>query len=419
MQNLKNNESDRSISISRLVNAPIQLVWEVWTKPEHIKNWWGPNGFTNTITKMEVKPGGEWNLVMHSPDGTEFKNKSVFKEIVKHRKLVYEHISAPKFIATIEFEDRGDKTFIQWKMLFESEEQLIRVIKTFKADEGLKQNIEKLENFLQDQLESKDNENVSTFSSGYSTVNGIKMYYEIHGTGKPLVLIHGGGSTIQTSFGRILPLLAKNRQTIAVELQAHGRTEDRNSHSSFEQDADDVTVLLHNLNISKADVLGFSNGGNTAMQVAIRNPEIVDKLIIASSFYKRDGMYKGFWEGMHKAEFSDMPQPYKDEFLKINNDPGALMKMFERDAHRMQTFNDWSDKDIQSITAPTLLILGDRDVMIPEHAVAMFHLIPNCKLAIIPGGHGKYLGEMTTLSNGKWTQDYVTALIEQFLDGEL
>ena len=154
MQNEKSNTADREINISRLLNAPVDLVWEVWTDPEHIKNWWGPNGFTNSITKMEVEPCGEWDLVMHGPDGTDYKNKSVFKEIIKHKKIVYEHTSSPKFLATIEFESRGTSTFLNWHMLFETKEQFIQVVKTFKADEGLKQNIEKLNAYLK-QLNSK------------------------------------------------------------------------------------------------------------------------------------------------------------------------------------------------------------------------------------------------------------------------
>lgn len=145
----KSATSDREIRLSRLLNAPISLVWEVWTNPEHIKNWWGPNGFTNTITKMEVTNDGEWDLIMHGPDGTDYKNKSVFKEVIKFKKLVYEHISAPKFLATVEFEAKGEKTILNWHMLFESKEQFIQVVKTFKADEGLKQNGEKLEQYLQ------------------------------------------------------------------------------------------------------------------------------------------------------------------------------------------------------------------------------------------------------------------------------
>src|ERR1700754_1678905 len=143
MPNEKSNTAGRELKISRLLNAPIALVWEVWTDPEHLKNWWGPNGFTNTISKMDLKPGGEWDLVMHGPDGTDYKNKSIFKEIIKHKKIVYEHITAPKFLATIEFESRGNTTLINWHAVFESKEQLTQVIKTFKADEGLKQNVER------------------------------------------------------------------------------------------------------------------------------------------------------------------------------------------------------------------------------------------------------------------------------------
>jgi len=149
MQNVKSNTADREIRISRLLNAPVELVWEVWTNPNHIAKWWGPNGFSNTISKMEVKPEGEWDLVMHGPDGTDYKNKSVFKEIIKHKKLVYEHITGPRFIATITFEKQGDKTLLDWHMLFETKEQFIQVVETFKADEGLRQNIEKLEKYLE------------------------------------------------------------------------------------------------------------------------------------------------------------------------------------------------------------------------------------------------------------------------------
>jgi len=177
-------------------------------------------------------------------------------------------------------------------------------------------------------------QNISNFKSDYAPVNGIQMYYEIHGAGNPLVLIHGGGSTISTSFGRILPLLAKKYQVIAVELQAHGHTSDRGAPESFVQDADDVAELLDQLNIAEADILGFSNGGQTAMQLAMSHPSKVRKLIVASAFYNRDGAPEGFWEGMQNATFDDMPQVYKNEFLQIKNDPAALLNMFQKDCHR-------------------------------------------------------------------------------------
>jgi pimeloyl-ACP methyl ester carboxylesterase len=265
----------------------------------------------------------------------------------------------------------------------------------------------------------QDTQPVDSFKTGYAAVNNIKMYYEIHGTGYPLVLIHGGGSTIQTTFGRILPVLAKTHLVIAVEMQAHGRTSDRDAPESFEQDANDIAELLTQLNIKHADIFGFSNGGQTAMQLAISHPEKVSRLIIASAFYKREGVPAQFWESMDKATFSSMPQAYKDAFLKVNNDPAALLNMFNKDVQRMRNFRDWDDAAIQSIKSPTLLVAGDADVVLPEHTVAMYHLIPHCQLAIIPGGHGKYLGEITTLTDGKWTQDYITPLLEQFLDAPI
>ncbi len=251
---------------------------------------------------------------------------------------------------------------------------------------------------------------------GYSEVNGIKMYYELYGEGKPLVLIHGGGSTIQTSFGRIIPLLATTRQLIAVELQAHGRTGDRSSGISFEQDADDVAALLKNLNITKADFLGFSNGGNTALQIAIRHPQLCNKIIAASVLLKRTGALPQFWEFMKNGTFEQMPQHYKDAFISVTPDSAKLMTMYRKCADRMIHFNDFTDEQIKSITAPVLLINGDRDVATPEHMVAMSKLITDCRLAIIPGGHGAYIGEITTLRPGYKETDFSIPLIENFLE---
>ena len=147
MESKKTDTQDRELLISRKLNAPVDLVWEAWN-PEHIANWWGPDGFTNTITKMDMRPGGEWNLVMHGPDGTDYDNKAIFKEIVPFKKIVYEHISYPYILATIEFEDLGEQTLLKWHMLFESAEVFLQVVKTYKADKGLEQNIEKLDVYL-------------------------------------------------------------------------------------------------------------------------------------------------------------------------------------------------------------------------------------------------------------------------------
>ena len=255
------------------------------------------------------------------------------------------------------------------------------------------------------------------FKSGYSEVNGLKMYYELYGEGEPLVLIHGGGSTIQTTFGRVIPMLAKHRQLVAVELQAHGRTSDRDSEVSFEQDADDVAALLKNLDILKADFLGFSNGGTTALQIAIRHPELVDKIVAASALCNRNGVPSQFWGFMEQARLENMPEQLKEGYKKVSSDTSGLQVMHDKDAKRMVDFKDIPDEKIKSIKAPTLIIIGDKDVITPEHAIEIHRLIANSELAIIPGGHGEYIGEITTLRPNYKESDFIAVqMIESFLD---
>jgi pimeloyl-ACP methyl ester carboxylesterase len=259
-----------------------------------------------------------------------------------------------------------------------------------------------------------DNKIKQDSTSGYASVNGLKMYYEIHGAGSPLVLIHGGGSTIQTTFGRVLPSLAKTHKVIAVEMQAHGHTADIDRPLSFEQDADDVAALLKQLNINKADIFGFSNGASTTLQLAIRHPELVNKIIVASTFYNKEGAQSWFWDMMANPTFEGMPQPLKDAFLKINADTNALHRMYERDVARMQSFPDISEELMKKIKAPAFIIIGDADVVRPEHAVEMYRLLPHSGLAIIPGGHGDYIGEITTRQDTILISATVS-MIEKFL----
>jgi len=255
-----------------------------------------------------------------------------------------------------------------------------------------------------------------TKDSGYAPVNGLKMYYEIHGEGMPLVLIHGGGSTIQTSFSEILPLFAQHFKVIAVELQAHGHTNDRDSAESFEQDADDVAGLLQYLKINKAHFLGFSNGGNTAMQIAIRHSGLVNKLVIISSFYKREGMMAGFFEGMQQASLENMPALLKTYYLQINNDHKGLQRMFNKDKERMLHFKDWKDGDLASIKNPSLIIAGDKDVVTVEHTLKMSQIIPNAQLLILPGTHGSFIGEVCSIEEGSKMPETTATMIKEFLD---
>ena len=254
--------------------------------------------------------------------------------------------------------------------------------------------------------------------SGHAPVNGISMYYEVHGPpgGVPLVLLHGGGSTIDVTFGRVLPVLARRRRVIAVEEQGHGRTTDRDAPVAFESSADDVAALLRHLGVDQADLFGFSNGASVALQVAIRHPERVRKLVFASSFTRRDGARPELWEFMRQADFSSMPQPLKDAFLRVNPDPAQLRTMHDKDAERMRSFADVPDDLVRGVRAPVLVVLGDRDIVTPEHALELTRLLPDARLLVVPGGHGDWLGE-AVMTQGETRQPALTAgLIETFLD---
>lgn len=266
-------------------------------------------------------------------------------------------------------------------------------------------------------------ENVSTrqtqaIESGHAPVNGINMYYEVHGRrdGVPLVLLHGGGSTIDVTFSRVLPVFAGSRRVIAVEEQGHGRTADRDAPVTFESSADDVAALLRYLKVDKADIFGFSNGASVALQIAIRHPQLVRKLVFASSITKRDGAQAQLWEFMKQADFSNMPQPLKDAFLRVNPDVQQLKTMHDKDAARMQNFKDVPDDSVRSVRVPTLIVLGDQDIVKPEHAVELTRLIAGARLLILPGGHGDYLGEVVTTQKDTRYPELTAQLIEEFLD---
>ena len=255
-------------------------------------------------------------------------------------------------------------------------------------------------------------------SGHYADINGLRMYYEIHGNGSPLVLLHGGGSTIRSTYGRVLPELAKTHKVIAVELQAHGHTKDIDRPLSFEQDADDVAALLKQLNIDKADIIGFSNGGTTSLQIAIRHPKIVDRLVLMSATFSRDGMLPGFFDGFNNAKLSDMPKPLQEAYLEANADTAGLRTMFERDVARMSNFKDIDESLIHNIQAPALVINGDADVVRKEHALVLANLLPHAELAILPGGHGDYIGEICTPNKNSKIPLLVVAMIEDFLKSQ-
>ena len=140
--------SQRSLSVTRMFNAPIDLLWQVLTTADYIKDWWGPDGFTNTIRIMEVNEGGKWEFTMHGPDGTDYENVFIYREIIPLKKLVMDHLAAPKFTISINLFDEGEQTGMEWQNIFETVADFKLAVDTFKADEGLKQNLERLAAYI-------------------------------------------------------------------------------------------------------------------------------------------------------------------------------------------------------------------------------------------------------------------------------
>ena len=239
----------------------------------------------------------------------------------------------------------------------------------------------------------------------------MSLYSQIHGSAVagtvPLLLIHGGGSTIETNWSALLPELTKTRQVVAVELQGHGRSPWTGGTVNFENSADDVAEVLRELDLGPVDVLGFSNGGNVALRLAMRHSELVRRQIVASAFYRRDGLVDGFWNGMAQASLESMPQLYRDADAALNPDPAHQQQLFDLDSGQMRNFADWPPNDLASITTPTLILAADRDVATNAHTVEMAALIPGARLMIVPGTHGDYLGE-TMAAAGDLTAMHAT-----------
>lgn len=247
-------------------------------------------------------------------------------------------------------------------------------------------------------------------SNGFQKANDINLYYEIYGEGKPLVLIHGGGSSGFYDFEETIKRLEHDFQLIVIDLQNHGKSEHRDIPETFEQDAKDVIAVLENLNIKKTSFFGFSNGATTVLQIAHLFPENTEKIIVASGVTKRNGMIDGFFDGMSQATLENMPQYLKKNFLKLNPDQNQLQNMFERDSQRMTDFQDMNDNVLMIIKCPVFLIAGDRDVIKPQHLTEMNQLIPDSRLMILPAGHGNY---MMANENGKVDTELIDFTISQ------
>src|SRR5437763_15111028 len=234
----------------------------------------------------------------------------------------------------------------------------------------------------------------------YADVNGIRLYYETAGTGRPLVLLHGGLGALEM-FGANLAALAKGRQVIAVDLQGHGRTADIDRPLSVALMADDIAALIKHLGLASADVMGYSLGGGVALQTAIRHPEVVRKLVLVSTPFRRDGFYPEILAQQGQvgpAAAEAMKQtPMYQLYASLAPRPEDWPRLLGKIGEAMKQDFDFS-KDIVGITATTLVVAGDADIFPPAHAVELFGLLsggkrdggwdgsgrPTSRLAILP-----------------------------------
>jgi len=261
----------------------------------------------------------------------------------------------------------------------------------------------------------------------YTNVNGLKMYYHVYGPERPmgqppLVLLHGALSATGTSFGPLLPGLEANRQLVSIEQQAHGHTADIDRPLTVEQMAEDTLALLRQIGVHEADFFGYSMGSAIALHIAIHTPEIVDKLVLMGGVtYKMDGLHPGMAEGMDSLKPEDLAgSPFHEEYLRIAPKPEDFPQLIEKVKDMDRNTKDISSEAVRSIQAPTLLIIGDADIVRPEHVVEMFRLLgggvigdlvglPKSWLAILPG-----TTHITVVERSGW----VVSMIQEFLDRE-
>jgi pimeloyl-ACP methyl ester carboxylesterase len=230
----------------------------------------------------------------------------------------------------------------------------------------------------------------------YASVNGLRMYYEVHGRGRPLIMLHSGLGNIESSFSKVMPLFAGNRRIIAVEQQAHGRTADIDRPLSHEQMADDTAELLRQLEIEQADFVGYSMGGGVALQLAMRHPGLARKVVIVSGgYYNTEGYEPDTFEMIERLGPADhWPGEITESFQRFSSAerwPAAVSRFHQV----FSSFRGLRQAHLRSIRAHTLLVTGDQDPMIRiEHTSQLSRLLPHAELQVVPGaGH-----ELTVLT---------------------
>ena len=213
--------------------------------------------------------------------------------------------------------------------------------------------------------------------SGYVRANGVHYYYEIHGRGEPLLLLHGGLGSI-AMFGPLLPALAERREVIAVDLHGHGRTALGDRPIRIPAMGDDVAVLLRELGYARVDVLGYSMGGGVAFRLAVQHPELVRRLALVSAGFARDGFHPEMLPmqaqvGAAMAEQMKETPMYRS-YAAVAPHPGDFPRLLDRMGELMRTPYDWSE-DVKRLAMPVMLVFGDSDMYRPEHVVRFYQLL--------------------------------------------
>lgn len=228
--------------------------------------------------------------------------------------------------------------------------------------------------------------------SGYKKVNGLHMYFEIHGSGKPLIMLHGQFATA-SMFYPLLPDLVQHRQVVLIEQQGHGHTADIDRPLSFAQMAHDTADLLSQLGITEADVFGYSAGGTIALQLAKLYPHLIRRLALASTVYSMDGYFPYIVEGLKHASAEAFPSEMRQEYERVAPHPEDWSKLIAKGAEMANRGNkeDFLEPaQLQQITAPVLLVMGDKDIIRPEYAHAMAKFL-HSKLVVVSGDHASYI----------------------------
>ena len=235
----------------------------------------------------------------------------------------------------------------------------------------------------------------------YASVNGLNLYYEIHGTGMPLILLHGGLSEAGM-FGHVIPALAENHLVVSVDLQGHGHTSDIDRPMSFEQMADDIATLADQLGFKNTDIMGYSLGGGVALQTVIRHPELTRKAVFVSTPFKSDGWYPEVRAGMRSMNAESakamVGSPLYQAYVKVAPRPDDWSTLVTKVGKLVSQEYDWS-KDVAEINSPVMIVVGDADAVLTAHAVQFFELLgggqadagwdgskmPKARLAVLPG----------------------------------